>query len=225
MTAPDSHRPRYPALKARHRERREHFPPALALRTHRALSWLQRAEQEEDDDDARFIFLWISFNAVYANDISHLRDFSERRLLLGFMDRLIECDSENLLYEMIWRRYPQSIRLLIDNRYVFQPFWDHVNGQRSEAEWQEAFARSKASAHRALGRMDTRKIFAVTFDRLYTLRNQLVHGGSTWNSSVNRSQVGDGARILGDIVPIVIHLMMESPNQLWGDPCYPVVDA
>jgi hypothetical protein len=64
----------------------------------------------------------------------------------------------------------------------------------------------------------------VTFDRLYTLRNQLVHGGSTWNSSVNRGQVTDGARILGDIVPIIIHLMMENPRQLWGDPCYPVVE-
>jgi hypothetical protein len=31
-------------------------------------------------------------------------------------------------------------------------------------------------------------------------------------------------RILGDIVPIIIHLMMENPRQLWGDPCYPVVE-
>jgi len=38
------------------------------------------------------------------------------------------------------------------------------------------------------------------------------HGGSTWNSSVNRVQVTDGARILGDIVPIIIHLMMENPR-------------
>ena len=63
------------------------------------------------------------------------------------------------------------------------------------------------------------------FDRLYVLRNQLVHGGSTWNSAVNRSQISDGTKILGLVVPIVIHLMMEQPNQLWGDPCYPVVHA
>jgi hypothetical protein len=188
------------------------------------LSWLDRAEQEVTDQDARFVFLWIAFNAAYANEISVRRDFSERRLLLGFMNRLIDCDESNLLYEMIWRRYSTSIRLLIDNRFVYQPYWDYLNGLLSEADWLEMFARSKASAHRALGKMDTRKVFAVTFDRLYTLRNQLVHGGSTWNSSVNRSQVTDGARILGDIVPIVIHLMMENPDQLWGEPCYPVVE-
>ena len=72
--------------------------------------------------------------------------------------------------------------------------------------------------------MNTKKIFAVTFDRLYVLRNQVVHGGATWNSSVNRDQINDGARTLGDVVPIVVHLMMENPNQLWGDPCYSVVE-
>ena len=71
--------------------------------------------------------------------------------------------------------------------------------------------------------MNTSKVFAITFDRLYVLRNQMVHGSATWNSSVNRSQVRDGARILGDVVPIVIHLMMENPHQVWGEPSYPVV--
>jgi hypothetical protein len=218
-------RTRYPTLKARQRELCDGFPPALALRTHRALSWLDRAEQEPEDHDARFVFLWIAFNAAYANEISDRRDFSERRLLVGFMNRLIDSDKDKLLYQMIWRRYSHSIRLLIDNRFVFQPFWDHVKGELGEAEWRERFVKSKSAAHRALGRMDTKKVFAITFDRLYTLRNQVVHGGSTWNSSVNRRQVTDGARILGDVVPIVIHLMMENPRQLWGDPCYPVVDS
>jgi hypothetical protein len=224
MEHPGTPRARYAELKARQRALRDGFPPALALRTHRALSWLDRAEQETHDHDARFMFLWISFNAAYANEISAQRKFSERRSLWQFMSRLVASDKDKLLYAMVWRRYPQSIRLLIDNRFVFQPFWDYMNGTRSEAEWRALFVKSKSSAHRALGRMDTRKVVAVTLERLYTLRNQLVHGGSTWNSAVNRSQVSDGARILSDIVPIVIHLMMENPHQSWGEPIYPVVE-
>jgi hypothetical protein len=108
MTA-STHRPRFPALKARQRELRDGFSPALALRTHRALSWLNRAEQEVDDHDARFLFLWISFNAAYANEITDRR-FSERRQLMRFMNRLVDSDKEKLLYQMIWRRYAQSIR-------------------------------------------------------------------------------------------------------------------
>jgi hypothetical protein len=42
---------------------------------------------------------------------------------------------------------------------------------------------------------------------LYTLRNHLVHGVSTWNSSVNRARVTDVALIRGDVVP--------NPEVLW----------
>ena len=56
------------------------------------------------------------------------------------------------------------------------------------------------------------------------LRNQLLHGGATWNSNINRSQISQGAEIMGQVVPIVIHLMMNDYQRVWGDACYPVVD-
>jgi hypothetical protein len=124
---------------------RHAFPESLGLRVHRALSWLHRAEQEPEDHDARFLFLWISFNAAYANEINDRREFTERRQLVNFMNRLVDSGSEKLLYQMIWRRYSQSIRTLIDNRHVFQPFWDHVNGYISEAERQARFDRSRVA--------------------------------------------------------------------------------
>ena len=43
-------------LKQRHRTLRDGYPHNLNLRVHRALSWLKRSEQV-DDDDGRFIFL------------------------------------------------------------------------------------------------------------------------------------------------------------------------
>lgn len=214
----------YEVLKARHRDLREGFPQALSLRIHRSLSWLNRAEHEVSDADAKFLFLWIAFNAAYANEIHDRQRFGERKLLLGFLHRLIDSDTESLLYKAVWENFPNTIRRFIDNKYVFQPFWDYHNGQITEDDWQQRFSRSKAAAHRALGRMNTKKVIAVLFDRLYTLRNQLIHGGSTWNSGVNRDQVEDGVKIMVFVVPILIHLMMENPNQLWGDPCYPVIE-
>mgnify|MGYP006280689759 CR=1 FL=1 len=212
------------SLKARQRAQRHAWPQPLALRVHRALSWLYRAEQEPEDHDARFIFLWLAFNAAYAQEFPNRREFSETRLLLQFLSRLIDADRDNLLYELVWTRYPSSIRLLIDNRYVYQPYWDYVNGYLTEAEWQERFDRSRASARRALGEGRTKKLFAATFERLYVLRNQVLHGGATWNSRINRDQIRDGANILGDVVPIVIHLMMEHAYSVWGEACYPVVE-
>lgn len=67
------------------------------------------------------------------------------------------------------------------------------------------------------------KILSLVFDRLYVLRNQIVHGGSTWGGNVNRQQVRDGAAILGFLMPVFVNLMMENPHEDWGVPFYPVV--
>jgi len=214
----------YANLKSRHRELRDRFPQSLTLRTHRALSWLERSEQEIEDSDAKFIFLWIAFNAAYANEIHNREQFSERRLFFTFLKKLIDTDHDNLFYTSVWDNFSTPIRLLINNKYVFQPFWDFHNGKISQTEWLEQFEHSKSVATTALGRMKMMKFAVVMFDRLYVLRNQLMHGGATWNSSANRDQIRDGANIMSFLVPIIIHLMMEHPEQLWGDPCYPVID-
>jgi hypothetical protein len=62
--------PNFNALKEKQRAIRDAFPEALALRVHRALSWLGRAEDEVDDTDVRFILLWVGFNSAYAGDLS-----------------------------------------------------------------------------------------------------------------------------------------------------------
>ena len=214
----------YQTLKNHHRQTRENFPESLSLRVHRSLSWLNRAEQEPSDHDARFIFLWVAFNAAYANDIIDRQIFTERKVFQNFLGRLIDSDTDKLLYELVWDKFSGAIRLLIDNQYVFQPFWDYQNGRTTEEQWQQAFQNSKAAALRAMGSMDTQKVMGIMFDRLYTLRNQLLHGGATWNGNVNRSQISQGAEIMGQVVPIVIHLMMNDHQRLWGDACYPVVD-
>ena len=86
----------YEALEARQREIRDGFPESLGLRTHRALSWLNRAEQT-GDMESKFIFLWIAFNAAYAHELPDRATFSERRLLVTFLRKLIAMDREKLV--------------------------------------------------------------------------------------------------------------------------------
>ena len=59
----------YQDLKKRHRKERDTYGKYLDVRVHRALSWLNRAEQCADDSDSHVIFLWIAFNAAYAHEI------------------------------------------------------------------------------------------------------------------------------------------------------------
>ena len=100
---------------------------------------------------------------------------------------------------------------------------DNHNGRLTEDAWIRKFDKNRAMAQKALAIKDTVVFVGILFDWLYVLRNQLVHGGATWKSKVNRDQVRDGSRILQDIVPAIIHIIMENPSESWGKPCYPPV--
>ena len=209
-------------LKEKQRLLRDGFPEALGLRVHRALSWLGRAAEAGEDIDLRFIVLWIGFNAAYANELT-MDINSERGSFRSYFDALVLLDKEQRIYNAVWKRYSQEIRLLLENKFVFAPFWQYQNGIEEYANWEDRLASSRRVIASALTYRDTSLILSVLFDRLYVLRNQLMHGGATWNSSVNRSQIRDGSAVMDTLLPIFIELMMDHPQREWGKPFYPVV--
>lgn len=214
-------------LKSRQRAERHTHPPNLALRVHRSISWLQRAEQlaAQSDRDGEFIFLWIAFNAAYATEIDEQHRLSEQATFRAFLQKLADLDAgRGRLDELVWTAFPGSIRVLLDNPYVFQEFWNFQNGSLPEAEWKRRFDEAKKVAKRALRDRDTVTVLSVVLSRIYTLRNQLMHGGATWNSSVNRDQIRDCTAFMGRLVPLVIEIMLDHAGTLWGDACYPVVE-
>lgn len=220
LTAPR----RFAQLKARQREIRAGFPESVGLRVHRAISWLQRAEMAHDDIDIAFICYWIAFNAAYSKDVEQASGGNERSAFAEFFDLLIRLDAQWRIYDLIWDTYSGPIRLLLDNRYIYAPFWRHHNGEPGFERWAQMFQRSRTQTQRGLAKKDTALILSTIFDRLYVLRNQLVHGGATWNSRVNREQLRDGGNLLGELVPLFIDLMMDHPEAGWGTPFYPVVE-
>lgn len=194
----------------------------LGLRIHRAISWVHKAEQE-GDEDSKFVFLWIAFNAAYGQDLPDTESLKEKQKYERFFSQLVEVDTERHIQDILWKRYYTQVRKLIHNHHVFQPFWSCKNGRLSEEAWRKAFSRSKDSALVALRKNDVRNVLVTVFDRLYVLRNQIIHGGATWQSSVNREQVEHGAILMEALVPVVIDLMLANPELDWGEPSYPVV--
>lgn len=219
MTA---NRPDYEALKIRQRAEREAWPSPFGLRVHRAISWVGRAREERDDHAARFLFLWIAFNAAYGGEQS---SFGARDAFQTFFHRLCRLDGAHRLYDIVWTDFPGPIRLFLENRYVFAPFWAHMHGEADGEDWEARFAAAKRRFHAALRDQDTVTVLSLLFDRLYVLRNQVMHGGATWGSKVNRDQLRDGAAILSSVVPVMLDLMMDEPNGDWGIPMYPVVEG
>jgi len=214
----------YQLLKERHRRERDSYPQALSLRVHRALSWLNKAEQCEDYD-SQFIFLWISFNAAYAQGFDYKQDFTDRGLYQEFLGKIEHLDTSKKLSDIVWSQYSTSIRLILNNEFIFQAFWKFQSGAITEDEWKQEQPRAKAAANNALASGDTTTVLSILFSRLYTLRNQLLHGGATYNSQTNRNQLRDCTSLLSSIVPTIIELMMDGADQLWGDAIYPLVKA
>ena len=71
---------------------------------------------------------------------------------------------------------------------------------------------------------DVESILCIAFDRLYSLRNQLVHVGSTFNSSANCQQLKDACLLLSSLIPLFLKLMMANVNSHdWGKPFYPYI--
>ena len=208
-------------LKDRHRQIRDQEPDALRLRIHRALSWLIRSEQEHTDPDLRFVLQWIALNAAYAREFG--REETERTRAKAFLDTLVALDTQKRLHQALFQQFTGPIRTLIDNKFTFEPFWTAMRTHDASNRWEEGFANSKRAAFAAVMQGDTTKVLGIVFDRLYVLRNQLVHGGATWNSQVNRAQLTDAVAILGTLVPLIISVMMDHPGQDFGDALYPVV--
>jgi len=202
------------------REVRDGMDNDHATRLHRAISWLRCAEQHaEGDEDVSFIALWVAFNACYAidhggDDRGFWNDFRE------FAAKLVRLDGEEHIYNCLWFNFSNFVRLLIDNQWVFEPFWR--SQRRGDETWRKAFEEEKKIAYRALANNDVPSLMSTIMSRLYTLRNQLVHGGATWQSRANREQVRDGKRLLLELMPVIIEIMFDKRED-WGQVHYPYI--
>ncbi|WP_180089759.1 MULTISPECIES: HEPN domain-containing protein [unclassified Acinetobacter] len=193
------------------------------LRIHRGLSWLKKSIDLQDDLDLQFISLWVSFNAIYAQDLQIAQD---KQSLRQFLYVICQKDAEHKIYNILWERFSQPIRFFLDNPYVYQGFWDYQNQKISHDACKEGLAHEKQKVLRALKEKDSVDILMVLFNRMYTLRNQMVHGGATYKSSVNRKHLQDGCTILSALLPVFMVILLENAETLdLGKPFYPVVQV
>lgn len=207
-------------LKEQLRNQRDTMTSAHATRLHRAVSWLGCAEKYNDDDDIGFISMWIAFNACYGIE-GETEMLSERDSFSKFINQLVELDKDKKIHDCLWLNYSKFVKALVKNQYVYAPFW---KSQRAgDEKWLESFDKTNKLAMTALANSDVPLLLGVVLDRLYVLRNQLMHGGATYKSKVNRDQVKDGKRMLMELLPIIINIMMEQKDRDWGEIYFPVV--
>ena len=197
-------------------------------RLRRAKSWLRRSKDAKDDTE-RFIFLWIAFNAAYGYEAA-LSDSDkwpvERDKFNRFLREVLKRDKDKVLEKTLWRTqvvmkyddngilektfrrtYLDPICDLLNNRYIFKPFWEAVRGSDTESDWEAKFLECNSSVQCFMEVGDARPVLMELFTRLYTLRNQLIHGGATFEKGWGQDQVRDGSRIMKSLVPSILKIM------------------
>ena len=51
-----------------------------------------------------------------------------------------------------------------------------------------------------------------------------MHGGATFNSQVNRTQINECITLLSSLIVVMLDIMMKNNDEMdWGKPFYPVV--
>lgn len=210
-------------LKDQLKAARENLSENEATRLHRAISWLGCAAEQSDNVDLQLISLWISFNALYAVNEGGSESLAERFAFLRFVNKLVQHDQEKQIYASLWETYSGPVKALIKNPYVFHGFWVSKRQDLNDESWRVQFDRLSVDALNYLSRQQVPELLSIVLDRLFVLRNQLLHGGATYRSQVNRDQVEDGAQLLGSLVPIMVEIMLNAPNEEWGEIYYPVI--
>ncbi len=204
-------------FQQRLRDQRDLFNQEHSTRLHRAISWWRAANEQGDSADLQFITAWISLSCCCLTSDDGDDDF------LPLMETLVQLDEQQQIYHLLWHTYSGPVKALIKNPFVYRPFWQAQRGQL--ADWRGSFERSSVEALNCLSRRKVPELLAITLDRLSVLRNQVMGGGATYGSSVNRDQVVTGAELLMSLLPVIFDLMLSHPEQEWGALAYPVISA
>ncbi|WP_407308135.1 hypothetical protein [Acinetobacter sp.] len=193
------------------------------LRIHRGLGWFKKALELDQDLEFKFISLWISFHAIYADDRDTILAPAK---LYQFLETLCQKDLDQKINHMIWEKYSQPIRSLLDNSYLDQSFWDYRNQKISLENCQEDQKNQNQQIQNALQERNSVEVLRLLFHRFYTLHHQLMHGGITYHSSLNHKSFEESCRILAALMPVFICILIENAKALdLKKPFYPVAQV
>ena len=195
-------------------------------RIRRARSWCQQAERATVLEE-RFLFFWIAFDAAYGQAQSQDKDkkatASEARA--QFIERIVAHDAQKKLYASISEMLDGPVRVLMQNKYIYEPFWE-AHRENQGNEWEKGFKDHNKRTYRAWVKGKTGRMLDEILWRLYTLRNQMVHGGMTYGGSWGQDQLRDSNQILSKLVPLIIEIMSADiagnpGTEEWGMVAYP----
>lgn len=203
----------------------DYQPGWITVRLTRADTWWRRGEemQGSGDLDLAFVLYWTAFNAAYAQDVP--TDFADKKktdsMVFGqFLRTLVTLDTGGTIRDAMAGPLWRYIEPVLGNKYLFSRFWHFVNEVPDSSDWESRLKGLNKAARKALWRRKPERTLTILFQRLYTLRNQLMHGGARWKSPRNRDSVENAVPIMRHLVPMFLDIIRSHPKRDWGQPYY-----
>lgn len=173
-------------------------------RLRRAKSWYQQGSKEDISDEESFLFLWIAFNAAYGR-IYDWGETNERDNIRNFIGRVIKLDKNNAIQRALLHNL-DTWRELLENKYIYDPFWN-VRRKHGGNRWRVGWCKKNEVALKAWDKGDTVGTLNEVLSRLYTLRNQMLHGGITFKDSFGKRQLRDSRPIMRELIRLIIDII------------------
>jgi hypothetical protein len=188
------------------------------VRVHRSLSWLKRANQfDSQQPEAKFLFLWISFNSLYSRWSSEKNapdiDSQARR---QFLATACAMDKDAILAML--RKSRGLVNKVLSDPFLAEVFWRDPTHPKAKG-WATEDANF---IDRNLKSGDAERVLGQVVDRMFVLRGQIVHGASTGGSKLNRRGLNYCLLMLEMLVPMIQRTVIDHGcNDDWPALCYP----
>lgn len=178
---------------------------SLTDRVRRSLSWLKRVVRVSQDDlPPRFIELWIALNALYGQPTYEKRSrLTEEDYFRHFMGSLVQFDSSEKQLPAAMIKLQKGVTRLVKNEFLWNEFW-----RRDPAGLVKSIDEETKALKESVDRNDVPTFFTCAVKRLLVLRNQLVHGSSSENTTKNEDALKPGLLILEEILPVFLLLLI-----------------
>ena len=192
-------------------------------RLQRAIGWFCHSQKDNRTPQEKFIFLWIAFNALYG--IGGTTFGSGSKSMRDFLRKILKVDGgEKLSRNLHWHPFRRDIRNLFSLRQAYKEFWDAIYAPKIGDAWKGGFEAEIVDLKKALlsdGKF-TGRLLCLLFNRLYVVRNQLLHGAMSENTLWGSRQVSCGVTLLETLVPQMIDIILDGRED-WGKIPYPQV--
>lgn len=190
------------------------------VRIQRAFSWFNKATMLDQDIDLQYLSFWICLKALYQQDLGVLHN---HQALKVFLSSVILKDQQRKIEKIVWGQCNQKIIWLLENKHLTQSYWDYQHKKISLEMCQQALQQDKQNICVSIEQRNTTDILKALFTRFYTLNEQIIQGGSNYNSSINCRSLHDSCVLLNRLLPIFMLIVLENSDLLdVAKPYYPM---